>query len=39
MKSPSLLSLLCSNLSWEKLVVVDGGEGEPRPSRYRDNGS
>lgn len=39
MKSPSLLSLLHSDLSWEELVVVDGGEGEPRPSHYRDKGS
>lgn len=39
MKSPSLLSLLRSNLTGERLVAVDGGEGEPRPSCYRGKGS
>lgn len=39
MKSPSLLTLLRSDLTWEKLVMVGGGEGEPRPSHYRDKGS
>lgn len=39
MKPPSLVSLLCLNLTWEELEVLDGGEGEPRPSHYRDKGS
>lgn len=30
MKPSSLVSLPCSNLTWEELEVLGGGEGEPR---------